>query len=462
MKTSASISMIFFILISVNCALAGPDNLSTSQLLKNQDKLYPANLSQIEIYIQDISSNPVREATIIVKSSDIPESQARYLFTNRNGTSIAQINSGTYDFSIQARNYKNESKTITVFNESPGIIEFTLIPETGYDIWIFFLPIYLGFLLYVCWLCESSEKMKLTFILFLLSIFIPFLCLMSEWSHTMFFYVSLFFLIFLTIIFLLLYLYSSKTLPFAYKWEDCSNTISKIFRLLKALLTVLTILSWSLISCYFACEGIEVVVISDISFLQFPSYIVIGVTIGVLSYIMLTIKQIFIQLLPEHKKKSLIWECTRRIIIAPYIAIMGIYLIFYLIPGELTDVFGNNIKPDAHFVFLFSIFAGMFTSTIEEWIYNKFRDILSLNKDKLNENNKYDIEMSDFTKLGMSEDLIYRLYYEANIANMQNLANSDAKNVSDKLKAQYSEKEIQQYVDLAKRDLEGARNIIGS
>jgi hypothetical protein len=65
------------------------------------------------------------------------------------------------------------------------------------------------------------------------------------------------------------------------------------------------ILSWSLIAYYFACEGIETVVISEFNFLQFPSYIVIGVTIGVLSYLMLTIKQTFVQLLPEYKKRAL-------------------------------------------------------------------------------------------------------------------------------------------------------------
>jgi hypothetical protein len=76
----------------------------------------------------------------------------------------------------------------------------------------------------------------------------------------------------------------------------------------------------------------------------------------------------------------------------------------------------------------------MFTSTIEEWIYKKIRKILALDKDNQNENSKYNIEASDFYKLGLNEDLIYRLYYEANIANTLSLANSDAKNISDKLK----------------------------
>jgi hypothetical protein len=257
--------------------------------------------------------------------------------------------------------------------------------------------------------------------------------------------------------FMLLYLYYRKKLPFAQKWEDCSNLSHKIFGLIKAFLTILTILSWALVACYFACEGIETVVISDLIFLQFPSYIVIGVTIGVLSYLMLTIKQMFTHLLPAHKKKSIVWECTRRIIIAPYIAIAGIYLIFYVgIPGT-SDYFGINTNPDGHFVFLFSIFAGVFTSTIEEWIYKNVRTILSLD-DELNENSKYDIEKSNLVKLGLNEDLIYRLYYEANVANMQDLASSDAKSVSNILKARYSETEIQYYIDLAKNDLKVVQN----
>jgi hypothetical protein len=191
------------------------------------------------------------------------------------------------------------------------------------------------------------------------------------------------------------------------------------------------------------------VVISDLSYLQFPSYIIIGVTIGVLSYLMLTIKHMFIQLLPAHKKKNILWECTRRIIIAPYIAIAGVYLIFYV---GVSGIMGNTTP--IHFIFLFSIFAGVFTSTIEEWIYSKVRNILALNKKEVNENSKYEIGNSDFVvKLGMNEDLCYRLYYEAKMATMQDLASSDAKSVSDKLKPGYSETEIQYYVDLAKQKI---------
>jgi hypothetical protein len=195
MKIFASITMIFFLIISVSCALAEPSNLTTYQD-SNHKESRTADTSQIEVFLHDISNNPVKEATIILtfNSSETPKKDI-YLFTNSSGNSIVRVNPGTYDFSIRARNYENESKTITIFNESSGIrkLEFTLIPETGYDIWIFFFPIFLGFLLYVCWLCGNSEKMKLVFILFLLSILIPFLCLMSEWINKMFFYVSLFF-----------------------------------------------------------------------------------------------------------------------------------------------------------------------------------------------------------------------------------------------------------------------------
>jgi hypothetical protein len=438
-----SLIILICLIISVNCALA--ESGATVKL--NQNDTSPSYFTNIVFTLHSLSNNPIKGATIFITPNlSVPTSnwmtnKETYLITDQIGSSIVKLGYGTYDFSINAKGYDIENKTITISKESPQNFEFTLIPDT--DIWIFFLPIYLGFLIYVCWLCGSSEKMKLVFILFLLAILVPFLCLMSDWSHTMFFYVSLFFSFLLLIIFMLLYLYSIKKLPFAQKWEDCSNIISKVFGTTQALLTILTILSWPLIACYFACENIESVVISFLNYLEFPSFIVIGVTIGVLSYLMLTVKQTFNQLLPLHKKKSVVWECTRRIIIAPYIAVMGIYLILY---GG-TPI---NTQHEAHFVFLFSIFAGMFTGTIEEWIYNKVKDVLSLNKEEQFENSKYDIENSSLTKLGMSEDMAYWLYYEANIADQQELANSDANILLGKLKSKYTENEIKYYIDLAK------------
>ena len=49
----------------------------------------------------------------------------------------------------------------------------------------------------------------------------------------------------------------------------------------------------------------------------------------------------------------------------------------------------------------------------------------------------------------MDEDLRYRLYSEATVDNLPDLASSDAKTLSEKLKARYPENEIQYYVDLA-------------
>jgi hypothetical protein len=188
----------FFLILSVSCALAESDNLSNS-----------ADNSKIEVFVRDIGNTSVRDAKIIlaINSSEAPYSSETskkhiYLFTNSSGKSIVQLTPGTYDFFIQARNYQNQSKTITIFNGNPGIVDIILIPETGYDFSIFFLPVYLGFLLYVCWLCGSYEKMKTVFILFLLSVFIPFLFLMSDYTVKAFHFVILFFSIFLTISFL--------------------------------------------------------------------------------------------------------------------------------------------------------------------------------------------------------------------------------------------------------------------
>ncbi len=460
--------MIFFLLISGNC-VAESDNLTTYEA-PNQAKLSSGNISRIDVFVHDINDNPIREATIILKSLEEPVSQDKNLFTNRKGIAIAQVNPGTYGFSIQARNYQNVSKTITIFNGDPDTIEFTLVPETGYDLWIFFLPVFLGFLLYVCWLCESSEKMKFAFIVFLLSIFIPLLILMSDLHYTMFFYVSLFFSIFLLITLILICLYFPKKPEISQKSTDFSNIIAETFELVKASLTVLAILSWALIVCYFECENIETVVISDLNYLEFPVYIVVGVAIGVLSYLMLTIRQTFSQLLPAHEKRNILWECTRRILIAPYIAVVGVYLLFSISTNDITNSFSNISNPtpniagspgidiatsNAHFVFLFSIFAGMFTNTVEESVYKNVRKFLSLNAGKEDEDNNGGIKKSDLFELGIeNEDLIYRLYYEANIKSAQSLAKADSEDTSKKLRSNYQKDEIQYYIDLAKDSLE--------
>jgi len=469
MKILTSIIIIFFLLISGNCALAESNNLTTYEV-PDQIELSSGDISRIDIFVHDINDNPIREATIILKSLEEPVSQDKNLFTNREGRAIAQVNPGTYGFSIQARNYQNVSKTITIFNRGPETIEFTLVPETGYDLWIFFLPIFLGFLLYVCWLCESSEKMKFAFIVFLLSIFIPFLILMSDLHYTMFFYISLFLFLFLLITFILISLYFTKKPEIPQKRTDFSNIIAETFELVKTFLTVLAILSWALIVCYFECENIETVVISDLNYLEFPVYIVVGVTIGVLSYLMLTIRQSFSQLLPAHEMRNILWECTRRILIAPYIAVVGVYLLFSISTNDITNSFVNfsNSTPNiagpsgidiatsnAHFVFLFSIFAGMFTNTVEESVYKNVRKFLSLNAGKEDEDNNGGIKESDLFKLGIkNEDLIYRLYYEANIKTTQSLAKADAQDTSKKLRSNYPKGEIQYYIDLAKASLE--------
>ena len=58
---------------------------------------------------------------------------------------------------------------------------------------------------------------------------------------------------------------------------------------------------------------------------------------------------------------------------------------------------------EAHFVFLFSIFAGVFTSTVEEWIYNWINTTLRLtDKLKTDDLEKYSLEQSELhKKLGM-------------------------------------------------------------
>jgi len=73
-KKLSSFSLIFFLIISVNYALAGSDNLTTNQSLVQNESNF-AGVSQIEVIVHDISNNPIREATIILtlNSSGIPK-----------------------------------------------------------------------------------------------------------------------------------------------------------------------------------------------------------------------------------------------------------------------------------------------------------------------------------------------------------------------------------------------------
>lgn len=140
--------------------------------------------------------------------------------------------------------------------------------------------------------------------------------------------------------------------------------------------------------------------------MQFPVYIIAASFVGILSYLFLSIEDRFGQLIPEYMKISIAWSYLKRILTAPFIALIGFYLLNHLLRIQET----NEIND--YFVFVFSFFAGVFTKTIEKWIFAWVQKLLPGDKrDEFDARAEYRVGNSPFvTKLGLDEDLAYMLY----------------------------------------------------
>lgn len=205
---------------------------------------------------------------------------------------------------------------------------------------------------------------------------------------------------------------------------------------------------------------------SGIEALSFPVYIIAASSIGILSYLFLSIEETFCQLIPEYKKISIAWSYLRRISIAPFIALIGFYSLNHLQNiKEVSDI-------NDYFVFVFSFFAGVFTKTIEEWIYAWVQKLLPGDKkSEFDARNEYSIKESEFVKkLRFDEDLAYALH-SAKVRTIEDLAVCNAKDLKKRLnfdtrnlgepmwlspKEQrekfdsYSEPQIKMYIDRAR------------
>jgi PKD repeat protein len=220
-------------------------------------------------------------------------------------------------------------------------------------------------------------------------------------------------------------------------------------------------LVWPVVLIYFYVKSIKYVAFNGIENLTFPVYIIAASFIGVISYLFLSIEDTFCDLVPEYKKRSIAWSYLRRILIAPFIAIIGFYLINYL-PNKPEEL--KNIND--HFVFVFSFFAGVFTKSIEEWIYAWVQKLLP--GDKLKEfesRDQYDVDESDLVKkLRLDEDLVYILYNER-IRTIEDLASCDPEELSKRINAhildsdeenqrkdlKYSKRQIQACIEKAQK-----------
>lgn len=118
---------------------------------------------------------------------------------------------------------------------------------------------------------------------------------------------------------------------------------------------------------------------------------------------------------------------VRRILIAPFIVLIGIYILPFQNPTGIDPK--NEI-----FIFIFSFFAGFFTKSVEKWVYLGVQALLpKYDKDELKFRTEYDVEESDFVKiLGLDEDLACMLYI-AKIRTIEELARCDAEEISKKV-----------------------------
>ncbi|MCZ7398344.1 MAG: hypothetical protein O8C62_01465 [Candidatus Methanoperedens sp.] len=316
----------------------------------------------IQIDVNGTNDLPVKEATIEVFSFNVSNASSLYLYSNENGTAFFQGEQNqTYTFKISAENYEPVSKNITI---SPFITEnklkFSLIP------------------------LKSQKDSGF------LPIFVPALL-----GLLMFIYWSIRF-------------YLNRIHP------------SKLEGDIRNILFLLSLISWPVILFYLLYEHKENIVLSDN--LRFPVYIPAAALIGVLSYLLMSVQEVFTQVIHVYKKKSIVWGYVRRVLIAPYIAILGVYIL-------LDAVKIQNLW----FVLFFSFFTGMFTKTIEEWLYKSIRGLLPEElRNEIKERDKYNVENSELVvRLNIEKDVAFNLYY-SDIDTVEQLAVADFHKLKNK------------------------------
>lgn len=293
--------------------------------------------------------------------------------------------------------------------------------------WILLLPLFLGSLLFLCWMCRFFDRMNFCFVIFIL-------VALLLWLQSPFDLISgiarliLIGLILVFIFGVILYEILKQRKGDESNTRGQSDTIDKsnlimgLHDILRNFIIIFAVLIWPIVLLYFDQNRISYVTFYGIDNFKFPVYIIAASYIGVLSYLFLSIEETFGHLIPEYEKMSITWSYLRRIFIAPFIAITGFYLLNDLqnraIFSEISD----------YFVFVFSFFAGVFTKTIEDWIYLWVQKLLpGAKKEEFSARTKYEVKESDFVKkLGCDEDLAYMLY-NAKIRKIEELASFNGK-----------------------------------
>lgn len=324
----------------------------------------------ITIELNSTNNLPVKETTVEVFDNG---TKILDLYTNDNGLAFFPANqSKTYRFVIEAESYENVTKNITILlGIFENKIKFTLKPQKSQkdsDFWPLFIPAVIGFLVFM------------------------------YWFHRF---------------------YYSRNIPDS-RWRN------SLFTFFHSLL----ILSWPAVLVYLLLYGKENIILPGILMpgnVSFPVYIPVLALIGVISYLLRSIEETFLQIIPKYKKKSIIWGYIRRITIAPYIAILGVYIL--LDAAKVQNIW---------FIYGFSFFTGIFTKTIEEWLYKSIQGSLPEDLIKeIKEREKYNIENSELVvRLKVDEDVANSLYQNG-IREVDQLALLDINRIKEDINPEY-------------------------
>ncbi len=375
-----------------------------------------------------------------------------------NSTLIGTIN-GTINSTI------NDATNETIIGVINGTINGTISNKEMFSS-ILLLPLFLGALIFLFWLCRFFDRMNFCFVIFLL------IALLLEllWLHAVDLISKVVpYIIVLILISILYVIYYERKKRDENNASGKSNLIMGLHDILRNFIVIFAVLIWPIVLLYFDRNRINYVTFYGIKELQFPVYIIAASFIGILSYLFLSIEETFGHLIPEYEKMSIVWSYLRRIFIAPFIAIIGFYLLNDL---QNRDEFSEI---NDYFVFVFSFFAGVFTKTIEEWIYAWVQKLLPGAKNKeFSARIKYEVKESDFVKkLGCDEDLAYMLYnakirtieelasFNNNMGILINKVNIDTRNQGEGTNCplnemkntlgSYTEEQLQLYIDRAER-----------
>lgn len=417
--------------------------------------------NETNVGIDDKISDKLSGKIVVNVNSTINDTTNQTLFAVINGTINGTVNdaiNGTVTGNINGTIYDATNGTVigTINGPVNGTVEGTVNKTQTFE-WLLLIPLFAASLLFLCWISRFFDKMNFCLVGLVLLAFL-------FWAFSFDFVSNEIRPILMGLILVLIFIVVIHEIFLKDKNEDKGNPVMNLKDIIRNLTTILIVIIWPLILYHFYRNGIEEIKFYGTEKTNFPVYIIAASYIGVLSYLFLSIEESFGHLMPEYKKISIAWAYLRRIFIAPFIAIIGFYVLNALQNRDIND----------YFIFVFSFFAGVFTKTIEEWIYAWVQKLLPDPKQQeFNARTQYEVKETDFVKiLGCDEDLAYMLYnakirtieelatFEGNEAELMKKVNLDTRNIGEGtgclLKSRpdtlgsYTQKQLQLYICRAK------------